>query len=342
MVGSNFEFREKYAPQMADYSRIFSVRSPYGLFLNAPNLTSQVVNTDECGFRKCRSRAGDLSVMAAAGKGPVNILVGASTAFGVGASSDKSTIASFLEELTGEPWVSLSVRAANSLQEHIYLLNYALGRLEISRIVFFSGLNDIALHPEGMSDFYGDPFFTMKAHCEMLRKHPVNKMSKKRQLWDLSKSLLGLDSKTSIKPVDSHSGMRAGKSFEEIVERNVLMMKGLSELFPGGVYYFFQPYFEWTGKGRTTEENSLFEELDKAQEGTNWQRVSTWMSEKEALGYKDMAMARLKQEGILGEDCNEWLASSQETLFVDRAHLNDSGYNYVATQISKLIGDRNG
>ena len=45
-----------------------------------------------------------------------------STAFGVGASSDRLTIASSLSKITNQKWINIGLRASNSFQEYINLL----------------------------------------------------------------------------------------------------------------------------------------------------------------------------------------------------------------------------
>ena len=53
----------------------------------------------------------------------VNLVLGSSTAFGVGATDDAKTLSSELSRLNGEPWLNLSIRGCVSFQELINLFN---------------------------------------------------------------------------------------------------------------------------------------------------------------------------------------------------------------------------
>src|SRR5215218_4604851 len=70
---------------------------PYLMYFGRPDFASRAVNTDRAGFRV--STGPDGAKASAGGdipSGPVRILMGGSTALGVGATGDATTLASLL------------------------------------------------------------------------------------------------------------------------------------------------------------------------------------------------------------------------------------------------------
>ena len=84
--------KEKYdiVPYMETYDRLINRWRPFVMHSNQPNYTSKVVNTDRHGFRLTHNKDGN--VIEFDTKDPVNIFIGGSTAFGVGATKDEMTL----------------------------------------------------------------------------------------------------------------------------------------------------------------------------------------------------------------------------------------------------------
>jgi hypothetical protein len=94
---------ERYSitPQMREYDSIGIQWIPYTMFTQNSNYKSSVVNTDKYGLRYtgCENSTSMDSIQVGE---EFSLIVGASTAFGVGASSDNETIAAHLRQMTVE------------------------------------------------------------------------------------------------------------------------------------------------------------------------------------------------------------------------------------------------
>lgn len=125
--------RYSLAPQMRDYDD-FVDRSetrwvPYLMYFHRKNYRSSAVNTDRFGFRFSQSIENEqrcsVEQQIHGDTGGVNLLVGSSTAFGVGATNDSHTISFKLNTLVpGSPWLNFGARGYSSTQEvFLYLLH---------------------------------------------------------------------------------------------------------------------------------------------------------------------------------------------------------------------------
>ena len=95
-------------------------------------------------------------------------MVGGSAVFGVGATSDNSTISSFLSENLGQLTLNFGGRAFSSNQELNLFSQVAYKYPNIKNIILFSGINDIYLTAlEGHEDFFGNFFFSKKFRIAM-------------------------------------------------------------------------------------------------------------------------------------------------------------------------------
>lgn len=112
---------------------------PYLGFSLAPSHRSAAVNTDDEGFRLSASPLGTVDSATWVSGGGGGLVLGSSVAFGLGASSDSTTLASHLAFLTRRRWLNLGVLAANSLQELIAAVPFLHAA---STVVIFSGLGN--------------------------------------------------------------------------------------------------------------------------------------------------------------------------------------------------------
>ncbi|HKS13827.1 MAG TPA: hypothetical protein VJS90_12400, partial [Pseudomonas sp.] len=86
-----------------DYQRFLlqgSRPAPYTVSTHERGYRSGTINTDALGFRYSHLAGKRFSVAERGGSARVNLLVGGSTALGIGASSDAHTVASCLSLLT--------------------------------------------------------------------------------------------------------------------------------------------------------------------------------------------------------------------------------------------------
>ena len=122
------------------------------------------VTTDDLGLRHVAYRQQPLGFRAFQRlPGPKSILLGASTAFSMGAGHDRATIASQLGRVTGRPWFHLAMVSYVSTQE---LMLYHLADPQgADVVVLLSGLNTLTaalLAPEtALHDIFSPNFFVV-------------------------------------------------------------------------------------------------------------------------------------------------------------------------------------
>lgn len=91
-------------PLAQDYQRFLQLgsrRAPHTLYVHERGYRCATINTDALGMRYSHCAGKRFSVAERGGAARVNLLVGGSTAMGIGASSDEHTVASYLSVLTG-------------------------------------------------------------------------------------------------------------------------------------------------------------------------------------------------------------------------------------------------
>jgi hypothetical protein len=116
--------------------------NPYLGYALAPGHRSAGLNTDDEGFRVSDSPFGAVDSASWLAGGGGALLLGSSVAFGLGASSDRGTLASQLAFLTRSRWLNLGVLAANSLQELVAAVPFLHAA---STVVVFSGMGNYLL-----------------------------------------------------------------------------------------------------------------------------------------------------------------------------------------------------
>ncbi|NOM41455.1 hypothetical protein G9P95_29030, partial [Klebsiella pneumoniae] len=105
---------------------------------------SGTINTDALGLRYSHCAGKRFSAAERGGASRINLLVGGSTALGIGASSDEHTVASHLSMLTGEVWLSLAGCGLNASQELMMFLTHQHRLGQLGHVVVLSGLNTLA------------------------------------------------------------------------------------------------------------------------------------------------------------------------------------------------------
>ena len=152
--------RYELAPQLELYDKIGIEWMPHLMFIQTRNFRSEIVNTDCCGLRFNEKPNLNQSIFNEKITGKKSVLIGGSTAFGVGSSSDQKTISSLLSNSPDYHFYNLGGRAFNGFQELILYQSLVDKLTEIEKIVIFSGLNDLYFF-SGMNfdDNFIGPFF---------------------------------------------------------------------------------------------------------------------------------------------------------------------------------------
>lgn len=112
---------------------------PFLGFTLAPGLRSDVLNTDDAGFRLSESPYGMVDSASWLADGGGGILLGNSVALALAASSDATTVASYLAGLTGVRQLNLGLCGAVSLQELVAAVPFLE---QASTVVIIGGGSD--------------------------------------------------------------------------------------------------------------------------------------------------------------------------------------------------------
>lgn len=329
MTSRSIHPREVHFPFHKTYSRHRSVVRPYVMRAGEPRFRSQELNTDEHGFRL----RGSLEGVGFNTQNGVGALVGGSTAFGVGASSDETTLPALLTD-RGFPFINLGSRGATSIQE-VILFQLVLNKISnLSSVLLLSGINDVSLvyqldEPID-SLFYG--YFGSKK---------LNK-SRKSVLRSLRRRLGQLKSaKSRSVPMSSDQEAPRNTENSDLDLRWTHMLSALGSAigfwgyFARGtnipVTYVLQPVVGWHARKPTQREaeriNADAQVVPSLRDFTSqsaYSRVRTFLSS---------ACAR---EGIRFLDSNEWYKTGtalNTDLFSDVCHMTDDGYALLAGQL---------
>jgi len=348
--------RYELAPQLKLYDNIGIEWVPHLMFTPTRNFRSEIVNTDCHGLRFNEKPNLNESIFDEKTTGKKSVLVGGSTAFGVGSSSDQKTISSLLSSSADCHFYNLGGRAFNGLQELI-LYQSLVGELnEIEKIVIFSGLNDLYLF-SGMNfgDNFIGPVFFGKQYFDGMNKQllsPLRALAKlllgslvsdkvnwgnitKDQLlkYILNPSFRKDFNKTTLNP-------NVHMTLEDIVLRNLSLWSAISKGLGVKVYYFLQPFVGW-GKDPSREEQKIIEFIDSnTRKFPSHKILNKIKTLDQYYTYQKLLKTHCDKLKISFFDCNQMLkenSTKTDWLFVDRAHMNDNGNNLVSNYIRKEI-----
>lgn len=348
----------KWTPQIRDYDKFMHIGArwvPYTMYFHEKSFVSPTINTDKYGFRYSIFQQQKVSVASfpKTTTSSVNLLIGGSTALGVGATEDRFTVASYLSELTGEVWLNLAGRGYNSTQELLlYLLNQKrIG--SVNKIVVLSGMNTLALEgiPDEFSTEYGRYYYSYEF------QHYMNKynddMKRKKDSFDSSSIMTKVKSylknNENENPADKiitdesvsleHRIDRTADSITDALKQLALLTSNQKT----EILFFLQPLSHWCRDSLTNEEEAVFNAIESCP--NNFYRLF-----KSVLGKEVHKPFFKKIEEKSGDikcfDMNELLKTSSHynsTIFVDRVHFNDIGNKEIAKLILNKLptGDHN-
>jgi lysophospholipase L1-like esterase len=328
--------RSTLTPHMREYEDLVDRAEtrwlPYLMFFNRASYRSGTVNTDRMGFRYSQSRHGNL---APAGEQklstPVNLLVGNSTTFGVGATSDAATVPARLSVHHPEfPWLNFGARGYGSTQELLLFLLHRHLLPEIRNIVILSGFNELATTglPLSLQGEYGGFFFSGEFYTKMEEVKAEHRRSRSKR-----------DRRPRPVDVSTVPSLGADERIRRAVEltsRNLDHWAAFAAAMDVRLCFVLQAMGPWTHQIPTPEEKALFDELDS--QHSNFWALFTEISGKECgERYAEQLARACDKRGIPFIDLNVLLAAASPPdrwLFVDRAHFNDYGYDLIARVIS--------
>ena len=317
------EQRNLIVPQMRDYDELGMNQEwvPHLMYFHPRNASKPSVSTDQFGARNS---------VGTKPNAPTALLVGGSSVFGIGATSDSTTIPSLLNASTKYNWRNLGGRAFNSTQETI-LLHLSNTKKIDGPIVVMSGANNLtrSLMAGSFSPMYG-AFFHQGLFEQQMKSAAVGNRALTRQLIAGLREKFGLGKKSNTQ-MTSHTPSTKAESYKAMLtvfERDCEYLNMLAKHNSTTASFVLQPFAPWINKSLTSQEIKLFELLD--QEAESFSRILVELAEHKAQYARDVE-AICANVGLKFLDLNLAPELRQpEWLFVDRVHLTDAGYSVVA------------
>ena len=333
------KLRYEITPQMKDYDSVGESFRPYLMRFDNANKSFGAVSTNCQGFRNSVDRNGGTIDHAKAFSDKANpfcIMLGSSAVFGVGATSDATSMPSFMNTLRhDETWLNFGGRAYNSTQE-LLLLTLHL-KAKPKHIVVFSGVNNLTLAylAEKTSGIYNS-FFGESAFREAMNSSSSNRIGLRKSISNLFNEVLskvGLGEKSV--PIRSNKNIEG--DYQDILtcfERDLFCAKAIADGHGSTLSFFMQPLATWLEKKLSSEEEQLFDYLDEL--NPSFRVLSEFLGSWKDKYFNDMENICTKL-GVPFFNLNVSEFESPDWLFVDRVHLTDVGYELAANLIHKQM-----
>jgi hypothetical protein len=311
------------------------------MYFHRTDFASPSVNTDRCGFRL--STGPDGATASAAGHvppGPVRILTGGSTALGVGASHDSTTLASLLwsRYAPSTPWLNFGSYCFNPTQEVLLLTLYRHLLGDIDEIVILSGINAVmvARLPEWQQGDHGAFFFCGEY---------FDKMDELRDSSRKGSRLFGRRARATGTASRLDEVRHDIPTLIDSAAETTLRQLDIWRRIAGPetrISYVLQPMARWMPYRLAPQEAILFEENDRRSELGPWDEVFAGIATPEfSETYAAVLRAGCEKQGVRFVDLNPVVAAAateQDWWFVDRVHYSDTGHDRVAKATAEALG----
>ncbi|MBC3480415.1 MULTISPECIES: hypothetical protein [Pseudomonas] len=333
------------SPLQQDYQRFLLLgnhRAPHTLQVHERGYRSGTINTDALGLRYSHC-AGKRFSAAERGAAPrINLLVGGSTALGIGASCDEHTVASHLSMLTGEVWLNLAGCGLNAGQELLMFLTHQHRLGQLGHVVVLSGLNTLA--HEALGEVLASPHDPLHATAlrDTLNSYsdgmPPAVAPRPQSLW----RRLGqaLTTRPPVAPVArplSPPDKRLARAADTI-GRTLRQWERLLADSHATLTFILQPLLPWCRETLPEGEQAMLTALE--QQPANFDRLLDGVFDSQ-LHMAFFRRIKSQADPVPCYDMNSMLSSSPvfgADLFVDRLHLNDLGNNALAKVITAKLG----
>ena len=332
--------RYKIAPQLKDYDSLPTDWKPYTMFRQASNFSSESVNTDEIGQRFNFDKNGNRLSFSDL-EGPFDLIVGASTAFCIGATHDKNTIASRLSTLSGRQTLSLTGRAYNSRQELLLFVEHLHKFSSLEKVIIISGANN--LYVSAFHDKYGIPFFWSDAFYDSIRRASLSQ--KKRFLSLFFDTIYGKHIDWSaVNKTNIFQKIYEGYRYQFSTKRTPLVdvkraahrtiedlniFQKLTESIGAKLTFYLQPIAGWMQKPLVHEEKMLIESVKPK----TFDIIQAFSDPEIHSEYASIIADFCTSAELSFSDLNSCVNPKNCWMFVDRVHLTDAGNSLVAEYI---------
>ena len=300
---------------------------PHLMYFHPRNVALKSVTTDEFGFR---------NTTGAKPGAPTALLVGGSSVFGIGATSDAMTIPSLLNTATKYNWLNFGGRAFNSTQEAILVHLSNTKKIE-GPIVVMSGANNLtrSLMSGSFSKMFG-AFFQQIQFSQRMATATLGNRDLAKQLFNGLRKKVGMGTDSSNASVQTTAAKSESyRAMLSVFERDCDYIQMLASHHSTSAVFMLQPFIPWMRKSLTSQESELFELLD--QEAGDFSSILSELTEIKEK-YKQDLKAICVSIGLEFIDLNEAPELQEpDWLFVDRAHFTDLGNSVVARSIVQYL-----
>ena len=328
-----------------DYQRFLQLgtrRAPHTLHVHESGYRSGTINTDALGLRYSHCTGKRFSAAERGGTARVNLLVGGSTALGIGASSDEHTVASQLSILTGEVWLSLAGCGLNASQELLLFLTHQHRLGEVGHVVVLSGINTLA--HEALGEVLTGPHELQhaKAHQGYLHSfneglHPTSP-TRRDSLWQrlghaLAPRRQGQVLGWSLSPPEKRLAHAA-----DSIGRTLRQWERMLADSHATLTFILQPLLPWCRETLPAGEQAMLATVER--QPANFDRLLDGAFDSQ-LHMAFFRRIKSQADPVPCYDMNSMLSSSPvfgADLFIDRLHLNDLGNNALAKVITAKLG----
>jgi hypothetical protein len=275
-------------------------------FTNIVNFRSNVCNTDNIGLRFNEKKENFSSVF---DENKINkkeevLITGGSTAMGMAASSDQKTLSSILSKSSRFHVYNFGVRAYNGFQELILTQSLINKFNKLKKIFIMSGINDLY--------FFLDSNFTKRFPGPQAYGH---------ELYSVKKEHLTFYQRLKFNFKDNKKlQISETMDLKNIIQRNLKLWSIFSKSQNIELVYFLQPFLTW-GEDKTENQNK--NKMDYGKTSIMNKMDGSYKFLKELLEEACL------QNNIEFVDLNN-LELNKEDIFLDRVHLNDTGFEELA------------
>ncbi len=315
-------------PHLDDYKAMFEVFwLPYVMNCTYPNVRSKSVNTDGYGFRYTIGRGGErLSPEMAPPGEPVSLILGASVAFGVGATSDARTLPSLLAADRGEPWFNMTMRGFTFAQNLVQTLFFLPKIGAVRRIVVFGGINDI-------NQYFLTPIFPRIYGNHFEWMYYFERLNTQFEKTGKDDYAIPDDFSRYFARIKEPTADRA--AFEESLRNTLSGFKLIADGAGARFYLALEPVIHSMERKLSPEESRLMALKRKGK--TRFERS---VGEAYRQWYAPFLQAACAELGIGFIDMSKGFGmqpGNSRWLFIDNVHLTDDGTREAADLVNQMI-----
>ena len=337
----------KLAPQKKFYDSMGADWKPFVMFNQFPNIRSSYCNTDLFGLRFNNFENKENEYTSIFEEKVIDnkkkaVLVGNSTAFGEGATSDHKTISSYLSKFSDYHFYNFCGRGFSGYQEINNFLLLAKKIKKLERIIIVSGVIDSIL-PYYVKDYDDNlvPIFGYNLFLKSMRNSArgwKNKVFKnlfgnffsKNADWNKINALNWRQELFSKEKDFIKEKINPNNNLQSIAERNLMIWSTIAKGMNIKVDFMLQPVGSWSKKKLSKEEEQIFEEENKSKD---LQRFYKFVDHPKYIFFKNILKKYCEKYNINFVDCNAIFQESKyskEWIFLNRLHLTDKGNEYTA------------